>query len=123
MCKVLDYAKFKYEQKKRQKAIKAKAQKTVNKEIRLGSNTNEHDFNFKLKHAIKFLTDNATIKIVVQFRGRTIAYKERGELLLLKFAQALGQHGRVGELPRMEGRRMILNIIPSRNLKKQPCQK
>merc|ERR1712096_164082 len=112
VCKVLDYAKFKYEQKKKKKGIKAKTQKTVSKEIRLGPNTNEHDFNFKLKHATKFLSAGATVKIVVHFRGRTIAYKERGELLLLKFAQALGEHGKVDQLPKMEGRRMMLNVSP-----------
>ena len=112
MCKVIDYSKFKYEQKKKQKAIKAKAQKVVVKEIRFGPNTDEHDFNFKLKHAIKFLGEGAKVKVAVHFRGRTIAFKERGELLLLKFAQALEGHGKVEQLPQMEGRRMILAISP-----------
>lgn len=112
VCKVIDYTKFKYEQKKKQKAIKAKAQKTIIKEIRFGPNTDEHDFKFKLKHAIKFLSESAKVKVVVYFMGRTIAFKERGELLLLKFAQALEEHGKIEQLPRMEGRRMILTISP-----------
>jgi translation initiation factor IF-3 len=112
VCKVIDYSKFKYEQKKKQKAINSKVQKTVVKEIRFGPNTDEHDFNFKLKHAIKFLNDSAKVKVAVHFRGRTITFKERGELLLLKFAQALEGHGKVEQLPQMEGRRMMLTISP-----------
>ncbi len=112
ICKVIDYSKFKYDQKKKQKAIKAKVQRTVVKEIRFGPNTDEHDFNFKLKHATKFLSEGAKVKVAVHFRGRTIAFKERGELLLLKFAQALEDHGKVDQLPKMEGRRMILAISP-----------
>ena len=112
VCKVVDYSKFKYEQKKKQKAIKAKAQKVVVKEIRFGPNTDEHDFNFKLKHAAKFLGEGAKVKVVVHFRGRTITFKERGELLLLKFAQALEKQGKIEQLPQMEGRRMILAISP-----------
>ena len=112
VCKVVDYSKFKYEQKKKQKEIKAKAQKTVVKEIRFGPNTDEHDFNFKLKHAIKFLNDGAKVKVVVHFMGRTIAFKERGQLLLLKFAQASEAHGKMEQLPQMEGRRMTLYLSP-----------
>ena len=112
VCKVIDYTKFKYEQKKKQKAIKAKTQKSILKEIRFGPNTDEHDFNFKLKHAIKFLGEGAKVKVAVHFAGRTIAFKERGELLLLKFAQALEEHGKVEQLPKMEGRRMMLMISP-----------
>ena len=112
VCKVIDYAKFKYEQKKKQKAIKAKVQKTVLKEVRFSPNTDEHDFQFKLKHAIKFLEDGAKVKVVVQFRGRAITFKERGELLLLKFAQALEKYGNVERLPKLEGRRMILALSP-----------
>lgn len=112
VCKVIDYSKFKYEQKKKQKALKAKTQKTILKEIRFGPNTDEHDFNFKLKHATKFLSEGAKVKAAVYFVGRTIAFKERGELLLLKFAQALEGHGKIEQLPRMEGRRMILTISP-----------
>lgn len=112
VCKVIEYSKFKYEQKKKQKELKAKAQKTVLKEIRFGPNTDEHDFNFKLKHAIKFLGEGAKVKVYVQFSGRNFAFKERGELLLLRFAQALEVHGKIEQLPKMEGRRMILTISP-----------
>ena len=112
VCKVIDYQKFKYEQKKKQKAIKAKTKKSILKEIRFGPNTDEHDFNFKLKHAVKFLEEGAKVKVAVHFAGRTIAFKERGELLLLKFAQALEVHGKIEQLPRMEGRRMMLTISP-----------
>ena len=112
VCRVIDYSKFKYEQKKKQKAIKAKVQKTILKEIRFGPNTDEHDFNFKLKHATKFLSEGAKVKVTVHFIGRTIAFKERGELLLLKFAQTLEGYGKIEQLPRMEGRRMMLTISP-----------
>lgn len=112
VCKVTDYAKFKYEQKKKQRAIKAKAHKTVIKEIRLGPNTDEHDFNFKLKHAAKFLQEGARVKVYVRFAGRSIIFKERGKLLLLKFAQALEEYGKLEQLPKMEDRRMILIIAP-----------
>ncbi len=112
VCKVINYSKFKYEQKKKQRIIKAKAQKAVVKEIRFGPSTDEHDFNFKLKHATKFLSEGAKVKVVVHFRGRTIAFKERGELLLLKFAQALEGCGKIEQLPQMEGRRMMLTISP-----------
>ncbi len=112
VCKVINYSKFKYEQKKKQKVLKAKAQKAVIKEIRFGPNTDEHDFNFKLRHAIKFLSEGAKVKVAVHFRGRTIAFKERGELLLLKFAQALEACGKIEQLPQMEGRRMMLTISP-----------
>lgn len=117
VCKVIDYSKFKYEQKKKQKEIKAKAQKTVLKEIRFGPNTDEHDFNFKLKHATKFLGEGAKVKVTVHFAGRTIAFKERGEILLLKFAQALEEFGKVEQLPKMEGRRMSL-MVSSKSIKK-----
>lgn len=112
VCKIIDYAKFKYEQKKKQKAIKAKAHKTVIKEIRLGPNTDEHDFNFKLKHAINFLQGGAKVKVYVHFAGRAVIFKERGELLLLKFAQALEDYGRLEQLPKLEGRRMHLFVTP-----------
>lgn len=112
VCKIIDYSKFKYEQKKKQKEIKAKAQKTVIKEIRFGPNTEEHDFNFKLKHAINFLEDGAKVKAYVHFVGRTIVFKERGEILLLKFAQALEEYGKVEQLPKLEGKRMIMFIAP-----------
>ena len=112
VCKVIDYSKFKYEQKKKQKEIKAKAQKTVVKEIRFGPNTDDHDFNFKLNHAKKFLGDGAKVKAYVHFYGRTIVFKDRGEILLLKFAQALEEYGKVEQLPKMEGKRMNLFIAP-----------
>ena len=112
VCKIIDYSKFKYEQKKKQKEIKAKAQKTVIKEIRFGPNTDEHDFNFKLKHAIKFLSEGAKLKAYVHFVGRTIVFKERGEILLLKFAQALEEYGKVEQLPKLERKRMYVILAP-----------
>lgn len=117
VCKIVDYSKFKYEQKKKQKEIKAKALKTVMKEIRFGPNTDEHDFNFKLKHAINFLKEGAKVKAYVHFVGRTIVFKERGEILLLKFAQQLEDHGKVEQLPKLEGKRMTIFITP-KSLKK-----
>lgn len=112
VCKVTDYSKFKYEQKKKQKEIKAKAIRVVVKEIRFGPNTDEHDFNFKLKHAINFLQEGAKVKATVFFPGRTIVYKERGEILLLKFAQGLEEHGKVEQMPRLEGKRMSMFVQP-----------
>lgn len=112
VCKVIDYSKFKYDQKKKQKEIKAKASKTVIKEIRFGPNTDDHDFDFKLKHAKKFLEDGAKVKAYVQFRGRAIVYKDRGEILLLKFAQALEEFAKVEQLPKLEGKRMFLFLAP-----------
>ncbi|WP_343031464.1 translation initiation factor IF-3 [Xanthovirga aplysinae] len=112
VCKVIDYSKFKYEQKKKQKEIKAKAQKTVIKEIRFGPNTDDHDFNFKLKHAQNFLKDGSKVKAYVHFVGRTIVFKERGEILLLKFAQALEEYAKVEQLPKLEGKRMFLFLAP-----------
>ncbi|MDH5398337.1 MAG: translation initiation factor IF-3 [Cyclobacteriaceae bacterium] len=118
VCKVVDYSKFKYDQKKKQKEIKAKAQRTVIKEIRFGPNTEEHDFNFKLKHAIKFLEEGAKVKAFVHFAGRTIVFKERGEILLLRFAQMLEEHGRVEQMPKLEGKRMSIFIAPKASPKK-----
>ncbi|MEM9856464.1 MAG: translation initiation factor IF-3 [Bacteroidota bacterium] len=118
VCKIIDYSKFKYEQKKKQKEIKAKAQKTVIKEIRFGPNTEEHDFNFKLKHAINFLEDGSKVKAYVHFVGRTIVFKERGEILLLKFAQALEDYAKVEQLPKLEGKRMIMFLAPKPSKKK-----
>jgi translation initiation factor IF-3 len=112
VCKVVDYSKFKYEQKKKQKEIKSKAVKVVVKEIRFGPNTEEHDFNFKLKHAMNFLQEGAKVKATIFFPGRTIVYKERGEILLLKFAQALEEAGKVEQLPKLEGKRMSMFIQP-----------
>lgn len=112
VCKIIDYAKFKYEQKKKQKEIKANAAKVVLKEIRFGPNTDDHDFNFKLKHAISFLKEGAKVKAYVHFVGRSIVFKERGEMLLLKFAQALEEVGIVEQMPRLEGKRMNIFIAP-----------
>ena len=114
VCKVIDYKKFVYDQKKRQKAIKSKAVKVVIKELRFGPNTGEHDFNFKLKHAEKFLQDGAKVKAFVFFRGRTIIFKEQGEILLLKLAQALEKYGVVESMPKLEGKRMIMLIAPKK---------
>ena len=114
VCKVIDYKKFIYDQKKKQKAIKSKAQKVVIKELRFGPNTGEHDFNFKLKHAEKFLQDGAKVKAFVFFRGRTIIFKEQGEILLLKLAQALEEFGVVESMPKLEGKRMIMLIAPKK---------
>ena len=114
VCKVIDYKKFIYDQKKRQKVIKSKAVKVVIKELRFGPNTEEHDFNFKLKHAEKFLQDGAKVKAFVFFRGRTIIFKEQGEILLLKLAQALEEYGVVESMPKLEGKRMIMLIAPKK---------
>lgn len=112
VCKIIDYSKFKYEQKKKQKEIKAKAQKTVIKEIRFGPNTDDHDFDFKLNHAKGFLKEGAKVKAYVHFVGRTIVFKERGEILLLKFAQALEDLAKVEQLPKLEGKRMSVMLAP-----------
>tara|TARA_B100002003_G_C14147215_1_gene551686 strand:- start:935 stop:1396 length:462 start_codon:yes stop_codon:yes gene_type:complete len=114
VCKIIDYKKFVYDQKKRQKSIKSKAQKVVIKEIRFGPNTGDHDFNFKLKHAEKFLNDGAKVKAFVFFRGRTIIFKEQGEILLLKLAQSLENYGVVESMPKLEGKRMIMLIAPKK---------
>lgn len=114
VCKVIDYKKFLYDQKKKQKQIKAKSAKIIVKEIRLGPHTDDHDFNFKLKHAMKFLTDGAKVKVDVFFKGRTIIYKEKGELMLLKFAQELSEYGKVEQMPKLEGKRMMMIIAPKK---------
>jgi translation initiation factor IF-3 len=112
VCKIIDYKKFLYEQKKKQKEIKAKSAKVVIKEIRLGPNTDDHDFNFKLKHARNFLEDGAKVKVDVFFRGRSIVYKDKGEIILLRFATELEDIGKVERLPKLEGKRMIMIIAP-----------
>ncbi len=112
VCRVVDYSKFKYEQKKKQKEIKAKAHKVVVKEIRFGPNTDDHDFDFKLKHAENFLKEGDKIKAYVHFVGRSIVFKERGEFLLLRFAQALEEWAKVDQLPKLEGKRMFLMLSP-----------
>ncbi len=114
VCRVVDYRKLLYEQKKKEKEIKAKTAKVVVKEIRLGPNTDDHDFNFKLKHAIRFLQDGAKVKVDVFFRGRSIIYKDRGEIILLRFAQELAEYGKVERLPKLEGKRMIMIITPKK---------
>jgi translation initiation factor IF-3 len=114
VCKIIDYRKFLYELKKKQKEIKAKSAKIVVKEIRLGPNTDDHDFNFKLKHAIKFLEDGAKVKVDVFFKGRSIIYKEKGEIVLLKFAQELEEYAKVEQLPKLEGKRMIMILSPKK---------
>ena len=102
------------EQKKKQKEIKSKTQKVVIKEIRFGPNTDDHDFEFKLNHAKKFLEEGAKVKAYVFFKGRTIVFKERGEILLLKFAQELENHGKVENLPQLEGKKMIMMVSPKK---------
>ncbi len=114
VCRIIDYKKFLYDQKKKQKEIKAKSAKVVIKEIRLGPHTDEHDFNFKLKHAEKFLEDGAKVKVDVFFKGRNIIYKDQGEIQLLKFATALEEIGKVENLPKLEGKRMIMMIAPKK---------
>ncbi len=112
VCKIIDYKKFLYEQKKREKAMKAKASKVVVKEIRFGPNTDDHDYDFKKKHAEKFLKDGAKLKAYVFFKGRSIVYKEQGEILLLKLASELEDIGKVEQMPRLEGKRMTMFLAP-----------
>jgi translation initiation factor IF-3 len=114
VCKVVDYKKFLYEKKKKAKEIKANSAKIVVKEIRLGPNIDDHDFNFKMRHAMKFLEDGAKVKVDVFFKGRSIIYKEKGEYVLLKFAADLEEYGKVEQLPRLEGKRMIMIIAPKK---------
>ncbi len=114
VCKIMDYKKFLYEQKKKQKEMKAKTAKIVVKEIRLGPNIDDHDFNFKLKHAINFLQDGAKVKVEVFFKGRSIIYKDKGEIVLLKFAQELEEYGKVERMPKLEGKRMIMIMTPKK---------
>jgi len=112
VCKIIDYKKFLYEQKKREKVMKSKATKVIVKEIRFGPNTDDHDYDFKKKHAEKFLQDGAKLKAYVFFKGRSIVYKDKGEILLLKLAQDLEDWGKVEQLPRLEGKRMTMFISP-----------
>lgn len=114
VCKVMDYKKFVYEQKKREKAMKSKATKVIIKEIRFGPNTDDHDYEFKKKHAIKFLKDGAKLKAYVFFKGRSIIYKDQGEILLLRLAQELEDYGKVEQMPKLEGKRMIMFISPKK---------
>lgn len=115
VCKIIDYKKFLYDQKKKQKEMKAKAQKVVVKEIRFGPNTDDHDFNFKLKHAEKFLEEGAKVKAYVFFKGRSILFKDKGEILLLRLAQSLEEIATVESMPKLEGKRMIMMIAPKKN--------
>jgi len=112
VCKIIDYKKFLYEQKKREKIMKAKASKVVVKEIRFGPNTDDHDYEFKKKHAEKFLRDGAKLKAYVFFKGRSIVYKDQGEILLLRLASELEELGKVEQMPRLEGKRMTMFIAP-----------
>ncbi len=114
VCKIIDYKKFLYDKKKKEKEIKSKSAKIVLKEIRLGPNTDDHDFNFKLNHAKKFLSDGAKVKVDVFFKGRTIIYKEKGEFMLLRFANELTDYGKVEKMPKLEGKRMIMIIAPKK---------
>ena len=114
VCKVMDYKKFLYEQKKRDKIIKSKATKVIVKEIRFGPNTDDHDYEFKKKHAEKFLKEGAKLKAFVFFKGRSIVFKEKGQILLLKLAQDLEEFGKVEQLPKLEGKRMIMFIAPKK---------
>jgi translation initiation factor IF-3 len=115
VCKIIDYKKFLYEQKKREKNLKSKATKVTIKEIRFGPQTDEHDYEFKKKHAVKFLQDGAKLKAFVFFKGRSIIFKEQGQILLLKLAQELEEYGKVEQLPRLEGKRMIMFIAPKKS--------
>ena len=119
VCKILNYKKFLYEQKKREKSLKSKATKVVIKEIRFGPNTDEHDYEFKKKHAEKFLKEGAKLKAFVFFKGRSIIFKEQGQILLLRLAQDLEKIGKVEQLPQLEGKRMIMFITPKKITKKQ----
>ncbi|WP_373943601.1 translation initiation factor IF-3 [Polaribacter sejongensis] len=113
-CKIIDYKKYLYEQKKREKVLKSKATKVTIKEIRFGPQTDEHDYEFKKKHALKFLQEGAKLKAFVFFKGRSIIFKEQGQILLLKLAQELEEYGKVEQLPKLEGKRMIMFIAPKK---------
>lgn len=117
VCKIIDYKKFLYEHKRKQKEIKAKASKVIIKEIRFGPQTDDHDFNFKLNHAKKFLGDGAKVKAYVFFKGRSIVFKEQGEVLLLKFATELEEYAKVESLPKLEGKKMIMLVSPKKSKK------
>ena len=114
VCKILEYKKFLYEQRKREKALKSKATKVIIKEIRFGPQTDEHDYDFKKKHAEKFLNEGAKLKAFVFFKGRSIVFKEQGQILLLRLAQDLEDLGKVEQLPKLEGKRMTMFISPKK---------
>jgi len=113
VCRIIDYQKFLYQQKKRQKEQKAKTVKVVVKEIRFGPQTDDHDYNFKLRHAKEFLEEGSKVKAYVFFKGRSILFKEQGEVLLLRFATDLEEYGKVEQMPVLEGKRMIIMLSPS----------
>ena len=112
VCKITDFQKFLYQQKKKEKELKNKSSKVVVKEIRFGPNTDEHDYNFKLNHAKKFLQDGAKVKAFVFFKGRSIIFKDKGEILLLRLAQDVEEYGKVEKMPKLEGKRMTMYIAP-----------
>ena len=114
VCKILEYKKFLYEQKKREKALKAKTSKIIIKEILFGPNTDEHDYEFKKKHAEKFLKEGAKLKAFVFFKGRSIVFKEKGQILLLRLAQDLEELGKVEQMPILEGKKMTIFIAPKK---------
>jgi len=114
VCKIIDYKKFVYEQKKRDKALKAKSTQVVVKEIRFGPQTDEHDYEFKRKNAEKFLKEGAKLKAFVFFKGRSIIYKDQGQILLLRLATDLEEYGKVESMPVLEGKRMIIFIAPKK---------
>ena len=114
VCKAMDYKKFLFEQKKREKVLKAKATKVIIKEIRFGPQTDDHDYDFKKKHAERFLKDGAKLKAFVFFKGRSIVFKEQGQILLLKLAQDLEEFGKVEQMPKLEGKRMTMFIAPKK---------
>ena len=115
VCRIIDYKKFVYQQKKKQKELKAKAVKVTVKEIRFGPQTDDHDYNFKLKHAINFLKEGSKVKAFVFFRGRSILFKEQGEVLLLRFANDLEEYAKVESMPIMEGKRMSVMLSPKKS--------
>lgn len=117
VCKLMDYGKFLYEQKKREKMLKAKSSQVVIKEIRFGPQTDEHDYEFKKKNAIKFLQDGAKLKAFVFFKGRSIIYKEQGQILLLRLATELEEYGKVEQMPVLEGKRMIMYLASKKKIK------
>mgnify|MGYP006298989895 FL=1 len=118
VCKIVDYQKFLYQQKKKQKELQSKTTKVVTKEIRFGPNTDDHDYNFKLNHARKFLQEGAKVKAFVFFKGRSILFKDKGEYLLLRLAQDLEEYGKVEKMPKLEGKRMTMFIAPKAKKKK-----
>ncbi len=120
VCKIIDYQKFLYQRRKKAKEMKAHASKVIIKEIRFGPNTDEHDYQFKLKHAMEFLKDGAKVKAYVFFRGRSIVFSEQGEKLLLRFAVDLEDYGKAEQMPKLEGKRMIMMLAPVKtNIKKK----